>query len=139
MGCERGKCNICIAPPPRHCEEGRFLSRRGNLWYPRRIGNPKKRDCFGSQNEPRNDIKGKSGGLQRRFLVDGLPPLVIARSLHPPQLSLRGAHATSICHCEEGRFLSRRGNLRYLGTVHTPCHCEEGRLSLRRSNLWYPS
>ncbi len=25
MGCERGTCKICIAPPLRHCEEGRTL------------------------------------------------------------------------------------------------------------------
>ena len=45
--------------PIRHCEEERFLSRRGNLWYPgtvrTRMRGTQKRDCHAPLRGARND------------------------------------------------------------------------------------
>ncbi len=46
------KQSLVPTSPHRHCEEGRFLSRRGNLWYRGTVRagmkGPQKRDCHAS-------------------------------------------------------------------------------------------
>ncbi len=85
LRCDNSRVPIRITPPQSSLR-GVPKARRSNLQDLRCIGEPQKRDCFGSS-RPRNDSSRWAA-----FLIT----------------SLQGTHSSPNCHCEEPAFWATR-------------------------------